>query len=87
MSVLNLHGMGFAGVLKELGLPRSQFLTALITFNVGVEAGQLSVIAAAFLLIAYWHRTKPWYRHRFVVPASALIAMTGLFWTVQRAVA
>ncbi len=80
-----LHGMGFAGVLKELGLPRSQFLTALITFNVGVEAGQLTVIAAAFLLIAYWHRAKPWYRERFVVPASALIALTGLFWTVQRA--
>jgi hydrogenase/urease accessory protein HupE len=79
-----LHGMGFAGVLKELGLPRSQFLTALVTFNVGVEAGQLTVIAAAFATIAYWHRAKSWYRPRFVVPASAAIAATGLFWTVQR---
>jgi hydrogenase/urease accessory protein HupE len=79
-----LHGMGFAGVLKELGLPRSQFVTALVTFNLGVEVGQLTVIAAAFATIAYWHRAKSWYRPRFVVPASALIAATGLFWTVQR---
>src|SRR5205085_1006395 len=47
-----LHGMGFAGVLKDLGLPRNQFLTALITFNVGVEAGQLAVIASS-------HREAP----------------------------
>ncbi len=80
-----LHGMGFAGVLKELGLPRSEFLTALITFNVGVEAGQLTVISLAFVLVAWWARTRPWYRGRCVVPASALIAATGIFWTVQRA--
>ena len=47
-----LHGMGFAGVLRELGLPHSQFLTALVTFNVGVEAGQLSVIAVASLVVS-----------------------------------
>ena len=79
-----LHGMGFAGVLKDLGLPRNQFLTALITFNVGVEAGQLAVIAAAWLLVVWWARTRPWYRQRFVMPASALIAAAGIFWTVQR---
>ncbi|HET7437343.1 MAG TPA: HupE/UreJ family protein [Thermoanaerobaculia bacterium] len=82
-----LHGMGFAGVLRELGLPRSQFLEALVAFNVGVEAGQLTVIAAATLLIAHWHQEKAWYRGRFVVPASALIALTGLIWTVQRLMA
>src|SRR6266550_1889473 len=43
-----LHGMGFAGVLRDLGLPRSQFVTALITFNLGVEGGQLTVIVLAF---------------------------------------
>src|SRR5262249_55438805 len=37
-----LHGMGFAGALKELGLPRREFITALIAFNSGVEAGQLA---------------------------------------------
>jgi hydrogenase/urease accessory protein HupE len=79
-----LHGMGFAGVLRELGLPRSEALTALVSFNVGVEAGQLTVIAAAFLLVASWARTKPWYRYRFVIPSSAAIAAMGIFWTVQR---
>jgi len=79
-----LHGMGFAGVLKELGLPRSELLTALVTFNVGVELGQLAVIGGAFVLVAWWARAKPWYRPRFVVPASFVIAVTGLFWTVQR---
>ena len=82
-----LHGMGFAGVLKDLGLPRNQFVPALITFNIGVEAGQLAVIAAAWLLVVCWARTRPWYRYRFVMPASAAIAMTGIFWTVQRVIA
>lgn len=79
-----LHGMGFAGVLREMGLPRSEFLTALITFNVGVELGQLAVISIAFVLISSWARKRPWYRERVVIPASALIALTGLYWTVQR---
>src|SRR5204863_813326 len=61
-----LQGMGSAGVLKELGLPRSEFLTALVTFNVGVELGQLAVSGTAFVLIAAWARTKPWYRPRLV---------------------
>ena len=53
-----LHGMGFAGVLSGLGLPESDFLTALIFFNLGVEAGQLAVIATAFLLV-FWLLKKP----------------------------
>ena len=81
-----LHGMGFAGVLRDLGLPRPAFLTALVTFNVGVEAGQLSVIAIAFALCAYWQRRdRVAYRRFIVVPASFAIAAIGLFWTVQRA--
>lgn len=80
-----LHGMGFAGVLSELGLPRSEFLPALISFNLGVEAGQLTVIAAAFLLVGLPFRRRSWYHARVVVPASCLIAAVGLFWSVQRA--
>jgi hydrogenase/urease accessory protein HupE len=80
-----LHGMGFAGVLKDVGLPKSQFLPALISFNVGVEAGQLSVIAIAFLFVAYWRSNRPLYRRFIVQPASLVIAAIGLFWTIQRA--
>jgi hydrogenase/urease accessory protein HupE len=79
-----LHGMGFAGVLRDLGLPRPQFLTALVSFNVGVEAGQLAVIAGAFIAVAYWQRSRTTYRRLVVQPASLLIALIGLFWTIQR---
>lgn len=78
-----LHGLGFAGVLTELGLPQNDFVTGLITFNVGVEFGQLTVIALAFLTIG-WFRHKPWYHRWIVVPASVAIAAIGLYWTVQR---
>ncbi len=79
-----LHGMGFAGVLQEIGMPRSEFLAALVSFNVGVELGQLAVITLVFVLLGAWFRHKPWYRQRIVIPASALIAATGLYWTVER---
>lgn len=80
-----LHGMGFAGVLTDLGLPRAEFVTALLTFNVGVEAGQLAVIAAACAAVA-GVRNRPWYRPRVVVPLSVGIAGVGLLWTVERVV-
>jgi uncharacterized membrane protein len=79
-----LHGMGFAGVLQEVGLPRSEFLTGLLSFNVGVELGQLAVIALAYLTVGYWFKDRPWYRSRVVIPASAAIALTGLYWTIER---
>src|SRR5215472_2158076 len=53
-----LHGMGFAGVLRDLGLPRGEFLAALVTFNAGVEGGQLTVIAIAFAAFAWWRADR-----------------------------
>jgi hypothetical protein len=79
-----LHGMGFAGVLQQLGLPRSDFLTALLSFNVGVEAGQLTVIAMAAACV-WRYRHRPWYRRRIVIPASLAIAAVGGYWMVTRA--
>jgi hydrogenase/urease accessory protein HupE len=79
-----LHGMGFAGALKELGLPRSEFVMALLTFNLGVEAGQLTVISAAFLFVGCRWAQRGWYRNRIVVPASVLIACTAVYWTIAR---
>lgn len=78
-----LHGMGFAGVLRELGLPRSERLTGLVSFNLGVEGGQLTVIALMFLALG-WVRNRAWYRQRAVVPISTAIAAVGLYWTVTR---
>ncbi len=79
-----LHGMGFAGALREVGLPREQFLPALLSFNLGVELGQVAVIGAAFLLVGAWFGRAQWYRARIAVPASACIAIVAGVWTVQR---
>lgn len=81
-----LHGLGFAGVLTELQLPRGDFAVALLGFNLGVEAGQLTVIAAAALLLGSWHR-RTWYHARVVAPASLAIAVVGAYWAVQRLLA
>ena len=78
-----LHGLGFAGVLSELGLPRGDFLTALVTFNVGVELGQLTVIGSAYLFLG-WFISKTWYRKLVIIPASLVIAITGAYWTIER---
>ncbi len=78
-----LHGLGFAGVLTGLQLPRGDFAVALAGFNLGVEAGQLTVIAAAALLVGWW-RQRAWYHRRIVVPASLAIAVVGIYWTVTR---
>ena len=78
-----LHGMGFAGVLGEIGLPGNAFLAALLGFNVGVECGQLLVLVGAFLTIGSL-RHQVWYRGRICVPLSLLIAAVGLYWSAQR---
>ncbi len=78
-----LHGLGFAGVLRELGLPRDEFLTALLTFNLGVEGGQLTVIGAAMVVCAPFMK-KGWYRQRVVIPASIVIAAIGVYWFIVR---
>ena len=80
-----LHGMGFAGVLSELGLPSDHLLSALVSFNVGVELGQLAVILGALVTVG-WFRNAPWFRSRIVEPASIFIATIGLFWTVERVI-
>ncbi len=79
-----LHGMGFAGVLTELGLPQNEFVTALISFNIGVEFGQLSVIALAFLAVFWLRSREQLYRNVVVIPGSLAIALMGLYWTWDR---
>ena len=79
-----LHGLGFASVLGEFGLPRDQFMAALIGFNVGVELGQLTVVAIAFATVSFWFRSHPKYRGRVAIPASITIAAIGAYWFVER---
>ena len=79
-----LHGMGFASVLQEFGMPADAFLTALISFNVGVELGQLAIIMLGFLTVGFWFSKKPWYRQAVIIPGSIAIGLTGLYWTYDR---
>jgi hypothetical protein len=79
-----VHGLGFASVLMEAGLPKSDFFTALLSFNAGVELGQLSVILIFFLCAGLWLKSKEWYQNRIVVPASAMIGIVSLYWTIER---
>ena len=78
-----LHGLGFAALLTQYGLPKENFISLLLAFNIGVEFGQLAVLVIAFLLIKLVLR-KNWYSNQIKIPASIIIALVGLFWFVER---
>ncbi len=80
-----MHGLGFATALIDLGLPRRDFLTALVGFNAGVELGQLTVVAIAAATLG-WLRHWSGYRRMVVWPLSGGIALVAMFWTMQRLV-
>jgi hypothetical protein len=79
-----IHGFGFASVLADLGLPQGATVLALVGFNLGVEVGQLAVVAV-FLPLAYGLRRSWVYERVVLVPGSVLIAMVALVWLVERA--
>ncbi|MEJ7913430.1 MAG: HupE/UreJ family protein, partial [Chitinophagaceae bacterium] len=79
-----IHGLGFASVLNETGLPRNQFFTSVLSFNIGVELGQIAVITLMFVLLIIPFGQKPWYRPRVVYPLSVVIGLLAAYWTVER---
>lgn len=79
-----IHGMGFAGALSELGMPSYAFATALISFNIGVELGQLTIILLMYFLVGRLFAQKLWYRPAIVIPSSYLIAIIAGYWTIER---
>jgi len=79
-----LHGLGFAGVLTEFGLTPTHFVSGLIGFNVGVEAGQLAVVAACYALFGAWFSDKSWYRARVTMPMSLAIGCMAIWWVAER---
>ena len=81
-----IHGMGFASSLNEIGLPRNKFFTSILSFNAGVEIGQIAVITSVFLLIIFPLGRKPWYKKYAVYPLSACIALIAAYWTIQRVI-
>lgn len=78
-----IHGFGFANVLLDLGLPARQLAVALGGFNVGVELGQLAIVAVFFPL-AWLLRHTAFYRWVIVAGGSLVIAVLGVVWTLER---
>ena len=79
-----LHGLGFASVLGAVGLNSQHFVVALLGFNLGVEIGQLLIIAICMLGMGLWFGKHANYRKLLSIPASVLVGSVGLFWFVQR---
>ena len=92
-----LHGLGFAGALREVGLPEADIPLALLFFNVGVEAGQLLFIAATVAILSAASRllrrrtatrAGPWAAEAYIhTPVAYMIGSVAAFWVVQRVVA
>ncbi|MEY4561402.1 MAG: hypothetical protein RLZZ618_679 [Pseudomonadota bacterium] len=78
-----IHGFGFASVLADLGLPQGTLLLALVAFNLGVEAGQLAIVAV-FLPLAFALRRTWFYRKLVLVGGSLLIAALASVWLAER---
>ena len=79
-----IHGFGFASVLADLGLPRDALVLALVGFNLGVEAGQLAIVAA-FLPLAYAMRKGKVYRYAIFTAGSVATAIVATIWLAERA--
>ncbi|HTF84695.1 MAG TPA: HupE/UreJ family protein [Cellvibrio sp.] len=78
-----LHGMGFAGVLGELGLPADQKVLTVLAFNIGVEIGQM-VIVVAVLPLLILVRNSIWYSRYSLAAVSVVIALIALQWVFER---
>ena len=75
---------GVRRVLADLGLPERDFVVGLLSFNAGVELGQLAVILAAYISVGVWVLRYPWYQSRVAVPMSLLIGVVGCYWFIER---
>ena len=79
-----LHGLGFALVLSDIGYRSSKLFLNLISFNIGIEVAQISIILFLYLLIAIKFAKNKYYRIAFQIPSSILIASIGLYWFIER---
>ncbi len=80
-----VHGLGFAGALEEIGLPQNHLVVALLTFNLGVEAGQLMAVAVAGLVV--WALRRLAWAPRLKLPALYAIGTLAAYWSLLRVAA
>lgn len=80
-----VHGFGFAGALRALELPRAELASALVSFNLGVEVGQLAILVVLVPALVRL-RAKAWFEPRVPRVVSAAIVVAGLVWFVARVI-
>ena len=76
------HGLGFAGILQEIQIPRVKFFSTLLSFNIGIEIGQI-VIVAIICPVIYFLRNKVWYG-KFIKIVAGIISIIANFWGIER---
>lgn len=81
-----VHGLGFAGALSDIGLPQGTELLALLMFNLGVELGQIMVIAAMLAILALLLRFRPALHSPFQTSCAYVLGAIGTFWVIERSV-
>ena len=79
-----LHGLGFASILNDIGLVKELFISSLISFNVGVELGQILILVLAYLILRLPFDKKKWYSTLITKPISIIISIIGIFWFFER---
>jgi len=79
-----LHGLGFALVLSDIGYRSTDLFINLISFNIGIEVAQISIVLVLYLLVALNFAKNKNYRMFFQVPSSILISSIGLYWFFER---
>jgi len=79
-----LHGLGFALVLSDIGYRSSTLFLNLISFNIGIEVAQISIILFLYIFIGMKFSTNKYYRKVFQIPSSILVALIGLYWFFER---
>ena len=78
-----IHGLGFAFVLEDIGLPTGQLILSLLSFNIGVEIAQIGLVVLAYLLMFYPSKNL-WYRKAIQIPCSLVIGLIGIYWFFER---
>ena len=78
-----LHGLGFASMISQYGLPKDNLISLLLAFNIGVEIGQLTILIIAYLIVKNI-LNKIWQSDKIRIPVSIIIGLTGLFWLTER---
>jgi hypothetical protein len=79
-----IHGLGFASALREIGIPKSEFVFALLSFNIGVEIAQIMIIGSLFYLVFKPFSNKAYYSNLIVYPINVIIAIVALYMFIER---